>query len=81
MDVKNITNDKIMHKFVFGKDVQEKLENCELDTLFCTKKKNQIFSELFDLNKINTIIIEPIVKNDIGDDIYKYDQMIGVTYY
>ncbi len=79
-----ITNEKLMHRIVFGKDVQKKIISKELKTVFCspemyTKILEKVPQEYlnFDLK-----LVESLEKGDSGDKLKtQYMGVIGVTYY
>lgn len=79
-----ITNEKLTHRIVFGKDIEKKIITRELKIIFCsqdiyTKIKIKIPSEYlnFDL-----ILVDTLEKGDIGDKLkIQYNGALGVTYY
>ncbi len=78
----NMSNEKVMHKIIYGQEIVEKLINCEAEVLYCTKEKYDELIKTIDLTGQNVLIIDVINKGDTGDLLKTtYDGMIGMTYY
>lgn len=80
----NITNPKLMHRLVFGKDIEKRIITKLLKTLYCSpefhEKIKQKVPEEFHIFEI--VVVKSLEKGDIGNVLKtNYSGAVGVTFY
>lgn len=80
----NMTNPKLSHRLLFGKDIQKAMGNRMLKTLYCTEEFSKKVQDKVpqDMLIFDTVIVASYENNDTGDKLKKdYSGAIGITYY
>lgn len=80
----HLMNEKMMHRVLVGKDIQQAIKLNQLKILYCTPKmiKNVTERVPLDLQTFKIIEVLTLEKGDIGDTLgINYNGAIGLTYF